>query len=172
MELNKAGLAEALGVSTVAVDGWIRRSCPVKERGSKGVSWVFVLADVVAWLNERNTGESADLAKERALLAREQRKKTTLERKRIERELIPAEEVKLNWLGMVSNMRARLLALPSRMAPMVAGMTKAFDIEQAIREEVYIALTELSEGPDNPPHIQQQIDEFEQNYDLYGESSD
>ena len=170
MELNKSGLAEALNVSVQSIDAWVRRGCPYKEQGSRGVSWVFVLADVVEWLNERNTGDSADLARERALLAREQRKKTTLERKKIEGELIPAGAVEITWCDMVRTMRARLLALPSRMAPMVAGMTSTFEIEQALRDEVYAALDELSETKDTPEYTQQ-IDEFEKNYDLYGENN-
>ena len=169
MELNKSGLAEALNVSVQSIDAWIRRGCPYKEQGGRGVSWVFVLADVVAWMDERNTGESADLTKERALLAREQRKKATLERKKLEDELVPAELVEMTWSAMIGAMRARMLALPSRMAPVVAGMTNTFDIEAAIRDEVYVALDELADS--TPDDIDRQIDEFEKNYDFYAESN-
>ena len=145
MELNKAQLAEALGVSVQAVDGWIRRGVPVMERGAKGVPWQFRLADVVEWLNERNSGDSADLAKERALLAREQRLKTNLERRRLEGELVAVDEVESVWSDMVLSMRAKLLGLPTRLAPQLVTMTDRRQIEETIRLVVFEALHELAE---------------------------
>jgi hypothetical protein len=53
LNLSKRGVAEALDVSSVTVDRWVSRGCPVLERGAKGKRWVLDLAAVVEWLAER-----------------------------------------------------------------------------------------------------------------------
>lgn len=47
--LNKAQLAEIFGVSLPAVEGWIRRGCPVSKRGGKGAVYGFDLLAVAQW---------------------------------------------------------------------------------------------------------------------------
>lgn len=42
-------MAEFFGVSTQAVDGWIRRGCPCVQRGGQGRAWVFDLLEVAKW---------------------------------------------------------------------------------------------------------------------------
>jgi phage terminase Nu1 subunit (DNA packaging protein) len=54
--LNKAELAADLDVSLPTVDGWLRRGCPVLERGDRGRSYKFDWRDVVEWLERRNAG--------------------------------------------------------------------------------------------------------------------
>ncbi|MGZ8246228.1 DUF1441 family protein [Methylomagnum sp.] len=47
--LNKAQIAEIFGVSLPAVEGWIRRGCPVAKRGGKGAVYEFDLLAVAQW---------------------------------------------------------------------------------------------------------------------------
>lgn len=54
---NKAEVAEFFDVSIKAVDGWVRRGCPVVERGRLNKPWVFDLLVVAEW---RITGQRAD----------------------------------------------------------------------------------------------------------------
>jgi hypothetical protein len=42
--------------------------------------------------------------------------------------------------------KARLLALPSRLAQRVAGMTQPWEIEQTLRQEIEQALNDLAYG--------------------------
>ena len=46
---NKAQTAEFFDVSIKTVDSWVRRGCPVVERGGKSVPWVFDLPTVAKW---------------------------------------------------------------------------------------------------------------------------
>ena len=46
---NKADVAEWFEVSLPTVDAWIRRGCPVVQRGSRGVPWVFDILEVARW---------------------------------------------------------------------------------------------------------------------------
>lgn len=88
--------------------------------------------------------ERLDYAKENALLAREKRKKITIEREILEGRLIETETVIETWQQMVSAMKSRLLQLPSEGAQAAIVATELYDIEEALREVVYQALTELS----------------------------
>lgn len=48
-EVNKAELAEAFEVSLPTVDNWVRRKCPILQKGSRGTPWAFDLFAVYAW---------------------------------------------------------------------------------------------------------------------------
>lgn len=148
MIVNKAELADAVGVSLTTVDKWIPKGCPVKQRGGRGVSWEFELAEVIQWLTDRNTGESADLAKERALLAKAQRQKVTLEIKRLTQEFVPVDAVIAVWSDIILSARNSLLSLPSRITPMVAHETEHSRISGIIKEEIYAVLNNLAEQPE------------------------
>ena len=48
-QANKAQIAEFFDVSIKAVDGWIRRGCPVLKRGSRSTPWVMDALAVAEW---------------------------------------------------------------------------------------------------------------------------
>ncbi len=100
---------------------------------------------MVEWLNERKPGDSAGLSRERALLAREQRLKTNLERRRLEGELVPVVEVEAVWSDLALNVRAKPLGVPTRLAPQLVAMGDRREIEETLRAAVYEALEELSD---------------------------
>lgn len=47
--VNRADLADTFGISLPTVDAWVKKGCPVVERGSKGRQWVFDTAVVHDW---------------------------------------------------------------------------------------------------------------------------
>ena len=61
----------------------------------------------------------------------------------LEAELIPATKVQETWIEYVANVRAKLLALPSRVAHQVLIVDKYADAEEIIKLQVYEALEEL-----------------------------
>jgi phage terminase Nu1 subunit (DNA packaging protein) len=65
--------------------------------------------------------------------------------KRIHGKLHRAEDVEFLLTQMITACRQRVLAIPSRCAPYLAGKTNVGEIAEAIRVEVYDALRELSE---------------------------
>lgn len=92
------------------------------------------------------TGATSGLARERVRLVREQADKTELANGLTRRELVPAAEVEAEWSRVCVALRARLLALPSRVQQRLAHLTAA---EVAtIDREVRDALTELGTPPD------------------------
>lgn len=47
--VNRADLASICNCSLPTVDAWVRKGCPVVERGSKGKEWRFDSAAVIEW---------------------------------------------------------------------------------------------------------------------------
>ena len=68
-----------------------------------------------------------------------------LEYKQKAGELLPKGEVAAAWVERVQVLKGRMLALPSRVAPIVATAPDLRAIEQAIRNEIIDALNELAD---------------------------
>lgn len=86
-----------------------------------------------------------DLVAERARLAHHQANIAALDEDVKRKTLIPAERVKEKWQDMKAAARARLLALPTRLAASCVGLEET-DIERTARVIVNQALDELSRG--------------------------
>src|SRR5690606_21626476 len=89
---------------------------------------------------------SLDLTTERARLAHWQSIRAELDAKQRQGELVPIEDVERNWSEMIAAARSKLLALPSRLAPVVMAVRDRREVEEAARRVVYEALTELGGG--------------------------
>lgn len=94
---SKVDVAAFFDVAPASVDHWIRKGCPVVERGSKGVAWVMDLHEVCKWKfgGERASGDGVD---PETLPPAERKQWYEGETKRLElveraKELIPAAEV-------------------------------------------------------------------------------
>jgi hypothetical protein len=101
----------------------------------------------IAFLQDRAFGKNVmliDAHQERARLLKAQADKTELEFHLLNRELIPISEVETGWAALVVAFRSRLLGLPTRGAHLAIGITDFHEVENALRELVHEALTELS----------------------------
>ena len=87
---------------------------------------------------------SLDLTSERARLARAQSEKVEMQNLEMRGELIPAGAVEAKWTEMAAAMRAKLLALPTRIASVALAATSLREVEDQARTEVFAALNELS----------------------------
>ncbi len=98
---NKAGLAEFFGVSPNAIDGWIRRGCPVVERGGMHKPWVFDVLEVAQWRFAGPVSEEADFDPDRLPPAdRDKWFASELKRRTLQVEdgqLLRADEVRATW---------------------------------------------------------------------------
>ena len=50
--VNRADLATLCGVSLPTIDAWLRKGCPIVERGSKGREAKFDSAAVIRWIRD------------------------------------------------------------------------------------------------------------------------
>ncbi len=93
----------------------------------------------------RDEGGTLDLAAERALLARAQREHQAMRNAVLRGELLPRAEVTAAVRTAFGHCRARLLALPSKVAPRIVGLGAAAEVQEVIKGFVYEALAELAE---------------------------
>ena len=81
---------------------------------------------------------------EKTRLAKEQADKISVSNALARRDLLPADEVELEWTGVLRDVRARLMAVPSRVGSRVPTMT-AHDVRE-VEREIRDALAELADG--------------------------
>lgn len=93
-----------------------------------------------------------NLAAERARLAAEQADAAAMKNDQARRELVPVADVVKVVSDEYSAVRARILALPTKVAPRVAAVTKPAEVRQIIDAAVREVLDELSysDGPGAP----------------------
>lgn len=84
-----------------------------------------------------------DLTEQRARLASEQADLAALKAAQIRGELVPAGEVEARWRGVLTALRSRLLAVPSRVRSRVPHLSQT-EVD-ALDGEIRDALVELSE---------------------------
>lgn len=96
-------------------------------------------------------GNIKDLANERAALANAQRRKVEQDLAIRERELLEASAVEAEWTQMVLTFRGRMLALPSKLAPLLVNQANPREIQALLDQHVKEALAELVDaGADSP----------------------
>lgn len=123
---------------------------------SAGLDWRALTLDEIRVAYIRHIREQAagrassedgeyDLVAERARLAHHQANIAALDEDVKRKTLIPADQVKSKWQDMKASARARLLALPTRVAASCVGRGE-IEIEREARDIVSQALEELSRG--------------------------
>lgn len=99
----------------------------------------------IKYLQGRSGDERRDLAMERTRLTRLQADRVELETAILRAELLPSDVVKSVWTGILGAVRARLLAIPSRLAVACFGAASQRDLEDGAMRLVEEALHELAD---------------------------
>lgn len=117
-QCNKAQLAEFFDKSVKAVDGWVRRGCPVVKRGNKSEPWVFDALAVAQWYFSSD-GDDLDTDPEKmqpqdrkAWYESESKRRDLQER---DRELLKATEVEEVLAVAFSALSQDLQAIPDNL---------------------------------------------------------
>lgn len=133
---SKVDIAEFFEVTPAAVDGWIRRGCPVVQRGSQGVAWVLDLHEVARWrfLGETSSSdvdpETMTPAERKAWYEGESRRRELAEKAR---ELIPVAEVEQAIATAYAAIAQGVRAIPD-------NLERRHGIDPAVAERVEEAL--------------------------------
>jgi phage terminase Nu1 subunit (DNA packaging protein) len=93
----------------------------------------------------RVSEDGYDLTAERARLSHHQANCEELKERQLTGELIPAEEVKADWADMILAFRAKVLALPGKVASVAMAAESVREVEEFVEEELHGALNELIE---------------------------
>ena len=152
MIANRQELSDIFEVNPKTISSWSGEGMPMMEGGVSGKSNQYSTGDCIKWYTDREIGKIVGsdgqykLEAERARLTHHQANKTALEESALKGSLLDADEVKERWSGAVMRMRAKLLALPQKLATKAIAATSVKAIEQEAKKEVFAALEELSHG--------------------------
>jgi len=94
------------------------------------------------WLSKKTSGNS--LTDERTRLTKLQADLAEIELAEKNGDVLPYDEVKADWIKFVGSMKARLLNLPTKYAPLCYGKT-IVEIKQIVEDGIYQALAELAQ---------------------------
>lgn len=149
-QVNRAELAEILGVSLPTITSKVSKGMPFEQRGGRGKEWTFDTAAVFQWEKEQAilsaTGDLSSVTDDE-LKRRKLAAETTLvelEAAKKRGEFIPREEIEKLLSELVIATRTRLLLVPRRCAVHLIGLSDETEIRGIIEAEQLEALTELS----------------------------
>lgn len=148
--VKAARLGEVVGITDRAVRELGRRGIVPRHPDGTYPLRASVLA-YCAWMREAAAGRGqmgpkSSLTAQRLRLVSEQADRAELANRATRGELVPAADVEAEWAAIATALRARLLALPSRVHQRLAHLT-ASEVAQ-IDREVRDALKELGGGGD------------------------
>ena len=145
MEVSTEQLANCLGITTRRVQLLAKESVVLKlRRGTYDLekSVQGYIAYKVESLEQSQEQKSLDEI--RADHERWKMRKTQLAVRLMEGKLHRAEDVERVWTQSAAAVRSRLLGIPVKAAPQVAGMEDAGEIQQVLQREVAEALNEIA----------------------------
>ena len=151
-----AELSEWIGVSPATISRYRNDGKLPSKVKSKGTP---LKKSVSYYLEQMENGEISQLEAEKIRLTAAQADDKELDVKQKRGELIPAEIVEIAWQGQKANMKAKLLNIPTKLAPLVVGEQTIEVIKEKAQELIYEALEELS-NDGIPKEYQQQIKEI------------
>lgn len=119
-QANKVQVAEFFDVSPNAVEAWVRRGCPVVERGGARKPWVFDLLAVAQWRYTSKTTGTGSAADPDSLAPQDRRAWYDGEKRRLEIEermgqLIPVAEVEAATAQAFATIAQCLRAIPDNL---------------------------------------------------------
>lgn len=148
--ITTAELAKLLGVSEQAVRDHASRDVIPKlaknryERDAAVPAYCAHLREVAAG-RQGEDPDAPDLTDERARLAKAQADAQEMKNAQMRGELLPREDVDAAVAAAFARVRARLIGIPAKVAPVVVTMESPAEAQAAVRDAVYEALRELSE---------------------------
>lgn len=144
---TQADLGRHLDLSQAAVSQFLAEAGI--ERGADGYDVDAIRIAYIRRLREKAAGRAGDdgklnLVDERAKLASLQVEALSLKNDVAQGKFLPREAVDEAVLDAFGRVRARLLSLPPRAAPIVAPLTRPVEIQAKLTDFVHEALAELA----------------------------
>lgn len=138
-------LGNALGLTPQEVES-LRRSGVISYNKGTLYSLEPSAASIIAHYREGNEErEVVDYATERALLMRAKRQEQEYETRLKEGSVHDAADVEMLVGTMLLNFRARLMGIPSKLAPQLAGESTSRGAYDILKEAIDDALNELAD---------------------------
>ena len=145
---TQSELAEHLGVTVTVIKGLIDRGI-IPRSGRGGYDLRDCLMRYISHLREQAAGRGTTgdlvLADERARLAKEQADAKEMENAVLRGDLVYIADVAKEVEGALTKVRAKLLAVPNRVAPECHASATVAEVQSVIDAAVREALLELHE---------------------------
>ena len=163
MKATRAQLAAIFGVTPPAIDGWVRRGCPVHEPSKgpgRGKGAKFWVPDVVAWRDTHivlkgataDTGDEPKDLRNRLLRAQTESAELDLAKKRSE--LLEVTEFRDALESTYQRVGGRLKGLKPKIAAAVVGVDSIPEGFARVDPLIDEVLAELSAGDDIPEAVE------------------
>jgi hypothetical protein len=137
-------LATEFGIDRRTVTRRLDGIPPAREVGGSPVWDLANVAVALAGHAQPAAGE-LDLTEERARKAKEEADRLEMMNAQMRGELLLRGDVDAAVAGAFARVRARIIGIPAKVAPVVAIMDSPAEVQGVLREAVYEALRELSE---------------------------
>lgn len=156
-EWTISGLAVELAIDRRTLAKRLTGLPPIREQttGAKTTRF-YRMADVFAHFAAT---DALDLDHERAILVKLQQERLRLDLAEARGELVRAPVIGLHWQAMVAAMRAVLLGIPGRVAPLIAAPTELPKVTELLRDEVHAALEHIA-GDGFPDEVRKKLVEL------------
>lgn len=141
---NGKETAQLLGISEPALVKAVReRGCPIAVPGAKGTEAVYDWRAVVAWRTDELRAAAKQLDVERARLSRAQAERTELELQRGRGRVVDRARMEQAMSEVLVTVRESLLAIPDRVAAIIAAETDEQRVRASISAEIRGSLEAL-----------------------------
>jgi phage terminase Nu1 subunit (DNA packaging protein) len=150
--VNRTELAEINGVSLPTIESWVRRGCPVVQRGGRGRAWQFNTAEVRNWREDDIRAESSQAthATKDELVLRKlaaETEQAELDLAKSKDEVVPVEQLERAMIKAFGEVRAGMRnVVPGRAASRLLGETDETSFKAVLLEEIDHALEALADS--------------------------
>lgn len=155
-ELLQIEISKLFGVTRMSINRWTREGLPRNKNGTYPgaacVSWLLSRIEDRALAKAESGGESeeslkwlGEFRKQRALIA-------TIERKKLEGEVVQWSEVEAEWAGRVRELTSGLTSFADRLAGLIAGKDRG-KAHEIIRVEVRTLMENYSRDGKYSPEV-------------------
>lgn len=134
-------LATELGRDRRTIANALRAVTP---DGKSGRWDAWYLTTALKALGSGDGNDALDWNAERTRKAKEEADALAMKNAQARGELIPRETFHIMVTSAFARVRARLLAMPSKLAPLVDGLSTPAEVQSLIKDSVHDALSELS----------------------------
>lgn len=142
-------LADLFGLTTrrirmLADEGVIQKTSRGRYNLQENIKSYIVYLKASQDLKEKTIDDELDPDKERALLTRRQREKLDLEIAAMRGKMHLSGDVERVMNDMLANFRAKLIAMPTKVAPILIAKNDVSEVQELLQREIFETLQELS----------------------------
>lgn len=143
IHLNQGEIAKAFDTTPQNIIKWQKEGFPIKTRRGREV--IYDTGECIRWYAARGQAKIDDYQRNRSELTFHQAKKAELETRKMQGELVELIMAERILAEIVAVVRAKLIAIPTRLAQVALAATSLQEVEESVRYEIYQALDEFPE---------------------------